>query len=103
MQADDFWRSVQKRRGALRGRTAAVGDDVWAEAKRQARALDKVLDGSGPRRALTARAPAAELNLTTRQVYNLLKRYAVPRTVACLLPRRRGLRAKRLAAPASRQ
>jgi putative transposase len=86
-----------KRKGALRGRTAAVGDDVWAEAKRQARELDKVLDGSDLRRALTARA-AAELNLSTRQVYNLLKRYAVLRTIASLLPRRRGLRAKRLSA-----
>jgi len=86
-----------KRRGALRGCTAVVGDDVWAEAKRQARELDKVLDGSGLRRALTARA-AAELNLTTRQVYNLLQRYAVLRTIASLLPRRRGLRAKRLSA-----
>jgi hypothetical protein len=68
-----LWAIGSKRRGALSGRTAAVGDDVWAEATRQARELDKVLDGSGPRQALTARA-AAELNLTTRQVYNLLKR-----------------------------
>ena len=42
---------------------AAVGDDVWAEAKRQAGELDKVSDGSALRRALAARV-AAELNLT---------------------------------------
>ena len=33
-----------------------------------------------------------------RQVYNLLQRYAVSHTIASLLPRRRGLRAKRLSA-----
>ena len=75
------------RRGTLRGRTAIVDDDAFAEAERQARAFDKVLDGSGPRRALIARA-AAEVNLTCRQVYNLLKRYAAARTVSSLLPRR---------------
>ena len=69
--------------------------DAFAEAKRQARAFDKVLDGSGPRRALIARA-AAEVNLTSRQVYNLLKRYAAERTVSPLLPRRGNSRAKRL-------
>ena len=65
------------------------------QAKRQARAFDKVLDGSEPRRALIARA-AAEVNLTSRQVYNLLKRYAGERTVSSLLPRRGNARAKRL-------
>jgi len=85
------------RKGALRGRTAAVDGDVWAEVRRQARELDKVLEGSGLRRALIARA-AAELNLATRQVYNLLKRYAVARTAASLQSRRGGLRTKRLSA-----
>jgi putative transposase len=73
--------TISMRRGTLRGRTAIVDDDAFAEAKRQARAFDKVLDGSGPRRALIARA-AAEVNLTSRQVYNLLKRYAAARTVS---------------------
>ena len=54
---------------------AIVDDDAFAQAERQARAFYKVLDGSEPRRALIARA-AAEVNLTSRQVYNLLKRYA---------------------------
>lgn len=83
-----------KRREALRGRTVLV-DDVRAEAKRQARELDKVLDGSDPRRTLIARAAAA-LDLTTRQIYNLLKRYAPERTMSSLLPHRHGPRAKRL-------
>jgi putative transposase len=87
--------TISRRRGTLLGRTAIVDDDAFAEAKRQARAFDKVLEGSGPRRALIARA-AAEVNLTSRQVYNLLKRYAAERTVSSLLPRRGNSRAKRL-------
>ena len=55
----------------------------------------QVFDRSGPRRALIARA-AAEVSLTSRQVYNLLKRYAADRTVSSLLPRRGAPRAKRL-------
>ena len=50
---------------------------------------------SGSRRALIARA-AAEVNLTSRKVYNLLKRYAAERTVSSLMPRRGNARAKRL-------
>ena len=87
--------TISRRRGTLRGRTAIVDDDAFAQAERQARAFDKVLDGSEPRRALIARA-AAEVNLTSRQVYNLLKRYAGERTVSSLLPRRGNARAKRL-------
>ena len=90
--------TISRRRGSLRGRTAIVDDDAFAEAKRLARAFDKVLDGSGPRRVLVARA-AAEVNLTSRQVYNLLKRYAVERTVSSLLPRRGNAWAKRLNEP----
>ena len=63
---------------------AIVDDDAFAQAERQARAFYKVLDGSEPRRALIARA-AAEVNLTSRQVYNLLKRYAGERTVSSLV------------------
>ncbi len=87
--------TISRRRGTLRGRTAIVDDDAFAQAERQARAFDKVLDGSEPRRALIARA-AAEVNLTSRQVYNLLKRYAGERTVSSLLPRRGNARARRL-------
>jgi transposase InsO family protein len=87
--------TISRRSGTLRGRTAIVDDDAFAQAKRQAREFDKVLDGSGPRRALIARA-AVEVNLTSRQVYNLLKRYAAERTVSSLLPRRGNSRAKRL-------
>ena len=87
--------TISRRRGTLRGRTAIIDDDAFAEAKRQARAFDKVLDGSGARQALIARA-AAEVNLTSRQVYNLLKRYAADRTISSLLPRRGNARAKRL-------
>jgi putative transposase len=57
--------------------------------------LDRVLDGSGPRRAAIDRA-AAELRLSTRQVYNLLARYRVERRVTSLLPRTDGTRKKRL-------
>ena len=87
--------TISRRRGTLRGRTAIIDDDAFAEAERQARAFDKVLDGSGARQALIARA-AAEVNLTSRQVYNLLKRYAADRTISSLLPRRGNARAKRL-------
>jgi hypothetical protein len=87
--------TISRRRGTLRGLTAIVDDDAFAQAERQARAFDKVLDGSEPRRALIARA-AAEVNLTSRQVYNLLKRYAGERTVSSLLPRRGNARARRL-------
>ena len=84
-----------RRRGTLRGRTTIVDDDAFAQAERQARAFDKVLDGSEPRRVLIARA-AVEVNLTSRQVYNLLKRYGGERTVSSLLPRRGNARARRL-------
>ena len=87
--------TISRCRGSLRGRTAIVDDDAFAQAERQARAFDKVLDGSGRRRVLVARA-AAEVNLTSRQVYNLLKRYAAERTVSSLLPRRGNARARRL-------
>ncbi|WP_234189534.1 Mu transposase C-terminal domain-containing protein [Shinella sp. NM-101] len=64
-------------------------------ARRVARELDKVLDGGGPRQAAIARA-AAELRLTTRQIYNLLARYRADRTVTVLLPRTAVSRRKRL-------
>ena len=64
-------------------------------ARRVARELDKILDGSDPRRAAIKRA-AAELRLTTRQIYNLLARYRADRTVTALLPRTASSRRKRL-------
>jgi hypothetical protein len=43
--------TISRRRGTLRGRTAIVDDDAFAEAKRLARAFDKVLEGLLFRRA----------------------------------------------------
>ncbi len=80
------------------GRVAIARDDAWAQAKRQARELDRILDEPGPRHLSITRA-AAELGLTTRHVYNLLKRYATERRITVLLPRRDRPRATRLAAP----
>lgn len=64
-------------------------------ARRTARELDKILDGRGPRQAAITRA-AAELRLTTRQIYNLLARYRADRTVTALPPRTAVSRRKRL-------
>ncbi|ABE65087.1 Integrase, catalytic region (plasmid) [Nitrobacter hamburgensis X14] len=77
---------------------AIARDDAWAQAKRQVRELDRILDGQGPRQVSIARA-AAELGLTTRHIYNLLKRYAPDRRITVLLPRRDRPRATRLTAP----
>ena len=74
---------------------ASHSDEAWSTARRVARELDKILDGSGSRRAAITRA-AAELQLSTRQVYNLLVRYRVDRTVTLLLPGGDRTRKKRL-------
>lgn len=74
---------------------ASHSDEAWSTARRVARELDRILDGSGPRRAAIARA-AAELRLSTRQVYNLMARYRVERTVTSLLPSEDRTRKKRL-------
>ena len=66
------------------GTRDAVDDVAWVDAQRQARALDKILVANGPLRTAIARA-AAELNLSTRQIYNLLTRYRPERTVSALL------------------
>ncbi|WP_245486884.1 Mu transposase C-terminal domain-containing protein [Mesorhizobium sp. M7A.F.Ca.MR.176.00.0.0] len=83
----------------MHNRKAAPGtshsDEAWSAARRLARELDRILDGSGPRRAAINRA-AAELRLSTRQVYNLLARYRNDRTVTSLLPQLDGSRKKRL-------
>lgn len=65
------------------GRVAIAPDDAWAQAKRQARELDRIVDGSIPRHVLIVRA-AAELGLTTRHVYNLLQRYVPERRIPIL-------------------
>ncbi|MER8428351.1 transposase family protein [Mesorhizobium sp. M1403] len=70
-------------------------DETWLAARRVARELDKILDDLGPRRAAIERA-SAELRLSTRQIYNLLARYRIDRTVTSLLPRLDGSRKKRL-------
>ncbi|RRH87411.1 transposase [Mesorhizobium tamadayense] len=74
---------------------ASHSEEAWSTARRVARELDRILDGSGSRRAAIVRA-AAELRLSTRQVYNLLTRYRVDRTVTSLLPDRDRTRKKRL-------
>ncbi|OYR30942.1 hypothetical protein [Brucella pseudogrignonensis] len=43
-----------------------ISNEQWSTARRIARELDKVLDSSGPKETVIARA-AAELRLTTRQ------------------------------------
>lgn len=73
----------------------AHSDEAWLAARRVARELDRILDGSSPRGPAIARA-AAELCLSTRQVYNLLARYRGERTVASLLPSGNRIRKKRL-------
>ncbi|MER9876818.1 transposase family protein [Mesorhizobium sp. M0195] len=70
-------------------------DETRLAARRVARELDKILDDLGPRRAAIERA-SAELRLSTRQIYNLLARYRIDRTVTSLLPRLDGSRKKRL-------
>ena len=70
-------------------------DEAWLTARRIARELDRILDTAGSHRAAVERA-AAELRLSTRQVYYLLARYRADRRVSSLLPRRSGARKKQL-------
>ncbi|NLH79283.1 MAG: transposase family protein, partial [Phyllobacteriaceae bacterium] len=70
-------------------------EEAWLTARRVARELDRILDAAGSHRAAVERA-AAELRLSTRQVYNLLARYRADRRVSSLLPRRSGARKKQL-------
>jgi putative transposase len=64
-------------------------------ARRMARELDKILDGGNPKQVAIKRA-AAELQITTRQTYNLLARYRTDRTLTSWLPRTAVIRRKRL-------
>ena len=74
---------------------SARSDEAWLASRRVARELDRILDGTGSRQSAIVRA-AAELRLSTRQIYNLLACYRVDRTVTSLLPSGDGARKKRL-------
>ncbi|MFP1646558.1 hypothetical protein [Pontitalea aquivivens] len=73
-----------------------IAEEQWLIARRIARELDRILDGTGTRGAAVDRA-AAELRLGRRQVYNLLARYRPTRRITSLLPGRPRTRKKRLA------
>jgi putative transposase len=70
-------------------------DDLGLRACQYARHLDAVLDDPGSKRAAVLRA-ASELQLSTRQIYNLLTRYRKTRTVTALMPGVDNGRRKRL-------
>tara|TARA_R100000750_G_scaffold17783_1_gene11812 strand:+ start:798 stop:1592 length:795 start_codon:yes stop_codon:yes gene_type:complete len=72
-----------------------ASDEAWARATRIGRELDRILDGQEPMRTAVARA-ASELRLSTRQVYNLLRRYRTERRVSSLLPKTGGARRTRI-------
>lgn len=67
----------------------------WLAARRVADQLDRILETSRSRKDAIDRA-AAELRLTSRQIYNLLARYRADRRVSTLLPQTSGPRRKRL-------
>ena len=72
-----------------------ASDEAWSKAMRIARELDRILDGQEPVRTAVARA-ASELRLSTRQVYNHLRRYRTERRVSSLLPKTGGARRTRI-------
>jgi putative transposase len=72
-----------------------ASDEAWSKATRIAREMDRILDGQEPVRTAVARA-ASELRLSTRQVYNHLRRYRTERRVSSLLPRTGGARRARI-------
>src|SRR5690606_4954834 len=72
-----------------------IAEEQWLVARRIARELDRILDGTDTRGAAVDRA-AAELRLGRRQVYNLLARYRPTRRISSLLPSRTRTRKKRL-------
>jgi putative transposase len=78
-----------------RGGGDVSSESDWLKARRTARELDRVLDAGRAKKDAIARA-AAELQLTSRQIYNLLARYRVERTITALLPRLSPKRRKRL-------
>lgn len=72
-----------------------ASDEAWVKATRIARELDRILDGQEPMRTAVSRA-ASELRLSTRQVYNHLRRYRTKRRVSSLLPKTGGVRRARI-------
>lgn len=78
-----------------RGSGSGPSDEDWLKARRTARELDRVLDAGRAKKDAIVRA-AAELHLTTRQIYNLLARYQAERRITVLLPRLPSERRKRL-------
>ena len=72
-----------------------ASDEAWAKATRIARELDRILDGQEPMRTAVSRA-ASELRLSTRQVYNHLRRYRTEHRVSSLLPKTGGARRARI-------
>jgi putative transposase len=72
----------------------AQSDAAWHRARRRAVALEAILAAEGPRSAAVA-AAARELAISTRQVYALLRRYELARTLGSLL-RRTGARGSRI-------
>lgn len=72
----------------------AQSNAAWHRARRRAVALEAILAAEGPRSAAVA-AAARELALSTRQVYALLRRYELARTLGSLL-RRTGARGSRI-------
>lgn len=63
-----------------------ASDEAWSRATHIARELDRALDRAAPMCEAISRA-AAELRLSTRQVYNHLARYRDERRVSALLPK----------------
>ncbi len=86
-------RSLHPRKSAVA--STPPSQDAWVSARRIASELDRILDEAEPHRAAIERA-AAELSVSSRQVYNLLARYGADRRVSSLLPHRNGARKKRL-------
>lgn len=80
---------------ALKAAAHPISDDAWAKAMRIARELDRILESSAPVRGEIGRA-AAELRMSTRQVYNYLARYRDDRRVSSLLPKTDGARQPRI-------
>lgn len=78
-----------------RGSGSGPSQADWLKACRTARELDRVLDAGRAKKDAIVRA-AAELHLTTRQIYNLLARYQAERRITALLPRLPSERRKRL-------
>ena len=78
-----------------RGSSCRPSQADWLKARRTARELDRVLDAGRAKKEAIVRA-AAELHLTTRQIYNLLARYQAERRITALLPRLPSERRKRL-------